>query len=87
MSESYGLTRGRRQIAVRLPDELVSFLDDAVGEGAAASRAEVIIRALERERRRVIAERDIAKLQAFRGPDELDGLAEYAAGVPLDDLD
>lgn len=52
----------------------------------AASRAEVVEPALERERRRVIAERDIAALQVA-GEDDLDGLAEFAANSPLDDLD
>lgn len=86
MSKSVGLHRVRRQIAVRLPDELVSFVDEAVGAGEAASRAEVVERALDRERRRMIAERDIAALQAA-GDDDLDGLAEFAAKTPLDDLD
>jgi Arc/MetJ-type ribon-helix-helix transcriptional regulator len=71
-----------RQIAVRLPDELVEFVDEVVGSGADPSRAAVVARALERERRRVIAARDAAIL-ARTGPDpELAGLAEYAAGLP-----
>lgn len=86
MSKSVALNRGRRQIAVRLPDELVSFLDEAVDEGSASSRAEMIIRALERERRRIIAERDIALLQAA-GDDDLDGLVKFASSTQLDDLD
>jgi len=73
-----------KQIAVRLPDELVSFIDHVVEEGGAASRAELVFRALERERRRLIAERDIALLTAAV-PDDLEGIDEYAA--PLDDLD
>lgn len=86
MSKSVGLNRVRRQIAVRLPDELVTFIDEAVGAGEAASRAEVVERALKRERRRMIAERDIALLQAA-GEDALQGLAEGAAKTPLRDLD
>jgi Arc/MetJ-type ribon-helix-helix transcriptional regulator len=71
-----------RQIAVRLPDELVEFVDEVVDSGADPSRAAVVARALERERRRVIAARDAAIL-ARTGPDpELAGLAEYAAGLP-----
>ncbi|MFZ2113684.1 MAG: YlcI/YnfO family protein [Solirubrobacteraceae bacterium] len=71
-----------KQIAVRLPDELVEFVDEIVGSGSERSRASVVTRALERERRRVIAERDAAIL-ARTGPDpELVGLAEYAAGLP-----
>lgn len=73
-----------KQIAVRLPDDLVDFVDEIVGSGAERSRAAVVIRALERERRRAIAARD-AEILAKSGPDhELDGLADYAAGLPSD---
>jgi len=71
-----------KQIAVRLPDELVEFVDEIVGSGSELSRASVVTRALERERRRVVAERDGAIL-ARTGPDpELAGSAEYAVGLP-----
>jgi Arc/MetJ-type ribon-helix-helix transcriptional regulator len=71
-----------KQIAVRLPDELVDFVDDVVNSGAGRSRAAVVTQALERERRRVISARD-AEILARSGPDpELAGLAEYAAGLP-----
>jgi Arc/MetJ-type ribon-helix-helix transcriptional regulator len=70
-----------KQIAVRLPDEIVEFVDEVVGSGAGRSRAAVVTRALERERRRVIAMRD-AQILARTGPDpELAGLAEHAAGL------
>lgn len=73
-----------KQIAVRLPDELVDFVDEMVGSGAERSRAAVVIRALERERRRAVAARD-AEILARSGPDpELAGLADYAAGLPSD---
>lgn len=76
-----------KQIAVRLPDELVEFLDRLVQRGSANSRAEVIMRALEREKRREIAARD-AEILARAGSDpDMDSLAEYAARLPLDDLD
>jgi Arc/MetJ-type ribon-helix-helix transcriptional regulator len=72
------------QIAVRLPDSMVEFLDRLVAEGQAASRASVVERALAREFRRQIAARDAAILAAA-GPDPgLDGLADYAGRVPLD---
>ena len=75
------------QIAVRLPDELVEMVDRWVRSGRARSRADVVARALEREARRELAERDAAILAAS-GPDrDLDGLARYAASVPMDDLD
>jgi Arc/MetJ-type ribon-helix-helix transcriptional regulator len=71
-----------KQIAVRLPDELVEFVDDIVNSGASRSRAAVVTQALERERRRVTAARD-AEILARTGSDpELAGLADYAAGLP-----
>jgi Arc/MetJ-type ribon-helix-helix transcriptional regulator len=71
-----------KQIAVRLPDELVDFVDDVVNSGAGRSRAAVVTQALERERRRAIAARD-AGILARTGPDPaLAGLAEYAAHLP-----
>ena len=62
------------QIAVRLPDETVAFLDRLVREKKAASRAEEIIaRALERERRREMAARDAAILaESGEDPDLAD---------------
>jgi Arc/MetJ-type ribon-helix-helix transcriptional regulator len=73
-----------RQIAVRLPEDLVEFIDEMVGSGRQPSRAAVVARALERERRRTAAMRD-AKILAETGPDpELEGLAEHAAGLPVD---
>jgi Arc/MetJ-type ribon-helix-helix transcriptional regulator len=71
-----------KQIAVRLADELVAFVDELVESGAERSRAAVVSRALERERRRAIAARD-AEILARTGADpELEGLAEHALGLP-----
>jgi Arc/MetJ-type ribon-helix-helix transcriptional regulator len=73
-----------KQIAVRLADDLVEFIDEIVGSGEQRSRAAVVGRALERERRRMVAARD-AEILAARGPDaELAGLAEHAARIPVD---
>ncbi|HEV3094516.1 MAG TPA: ribbon-helix-helix domain-containing protein [Solirubrobacteraceae bacterium] len=72
-----------KQIAVRLPDELVDFVDEAVRSGAGRSRAAVVTRALERERRRTIAERDAEILVATGADPELAGLAEHAAGLSI----
>lgn len=67
------------QIAVRLPDDLVAFVDERVGAGLEPSRAAVVTRALERERRRALAERD-AQILAASGPDQdLEALAAFAA--------
>lgn len=80
----FGMTT---QIAVRLPDDLVAFVDDLVSHGDAASRAAVVSRALERERRRKIAERDAAILASAGLDTDLDSLAEFTATTPMDDLD
>jgi len=71
-----------RQIAVRLPDDMVEFVDELVSSGDAPSRAAVVAAALARERRRALAERD-ARILARSGPDpELAGLAEHAVDLP-----
>ncbi len=74
-----------RQIAVRLPDDLVEFVDEVVGSGREPSRAAVVTAALERERRRAIAARDVEILTATETDPDLAGLAEFAAGVGFDD--
>jgi len=75
------------QIAVRLPDDIVEFIDQLVDAGQASSRASVVARAVDRERRRRVAERDAAILAQAGADPDLDRLAEYAARTPLDDLD
>ncbi len=72
------------QIAVRLPDSMVEFLDQLVAEGKAASRASVVERALAREFRRLVAARDAAILAGAGADPDMDGLAGYAARSPLD---
>ncbi|MCW2993304.1 MAG: uncharacterized protein JWQ18_799 [Conexibacter sp.] len=73
-----------KQIAVRLSDELVAFVDELVDSGAERSRAAVVTRALTRERRRALAARD-AEILSRTWPDpELHGLADHAAGLPSD---
>jgi Arc/MetJ-type ribon-helix-helix transcriptional regulator len=73
-----------KQIAVRLPDELVAFVDEVVESGAERSRAAVVTRAPARAQRRAIAARD-AKILSRTGPDpELRGLAEHAVRLPSD---
>lgn len=57
------------QIAVRLPEEIVAFLDGEIRGGRAKSRAEVVLRALEREQRRQLAARDVEILSD--GPENL----------------
>lgn len=76
-----------KQIAVRLPDDLVDFLDALVAEGRFDSRAAVVTRELKRLRRRVEAEKD-AEIYRREGDDpELVAIAEYMSRhpVPLED--
>lgn len=71
------------QIAVRLPDDLVEFLDDEVSGGGASSRAELVTKALRREQRRRRAERD-ARIYAEHGEDpELDGMFAFLKAQPV----
>jgi len=75
-----------RQVALRLPDDIVDYLDELVHSGAGASRAAVVTKALERERRREAALRDAAILALKGGYPDLDGLISYTSTYsnPLD---
>ncbi len=73
-----------KQITVRIPDGLVEFVDRIVSEGRAGSRAVVVSRALERERRRAVAARDAAILSGAGEDSDLDDLARRVAHAPLD---
>lgn len=72
------------QIAVRLPDEIIAFLDREVSEQRAPSRAAVVLRALQREQRRQIAARDAQILAAAGADPDLDALADHVVRLPLD---
>jgi Arc/MetJ-type ribon-helix-helix transcriptional regulator len=72
-----------KQIAVRLSEELVDFVDELVSTGGASSRAAVVTRALERERRRAVAARDAEILARARADGDMDALAAHAARMPL----
>ncbi len=72
-----------KQIAVRLPDELVDYIDELVKASETESRASFLTLAAKRERRRRLGALD-AMIYASEGEDpELDGFAAYAAGVEL----
>lgn len=73
-----------KQIAVRLPDDVVEFVDAVVGSGRERSRAAVVLRALERERRRVVAERDAAILASTDPDPGMAALAEHVARLDRD---
>lgn len=74
-----------RQITIRLPDELVDFVDRLAGEGPERSRAAVVAKALERERRRIRAVQDAKILSMAQTADDFDDLAGYAARLPIED--
>lgn len=65
------------QIAVRLPDEMVAFLDRTVAAGEASSRAALVASALEREMRRRVAEADARILAQQGAADDLDALVAW----------
>jgi Arc/MetJ-type ribon-helix-helix transcriptional regulator len=74
------------QIAVRLAEESVSFIDEQIRSGRARSRADVISKALLREARRERAARDLERIIADRatnGPDDFDELARAAGSTAL----
>ncbi|WP_203567465.1 ribbon-helix-helix domain-containing protein [Aestuariimicrobium ganziense] len=68
------------QIAVRLPDEVVRFLDQFVASGRAPSRAAIVSSALEREMRRQAALRDAEILATSATADDLDDLVAWTVG-------
>ncbi len=61
------------QIAVRLPDELVEYVDSLVRDGA-GSRAAVVARALNLYQQQLCAERDARILEESGDYDEFDEL-------------
>jgi Arc/MetJ-type ribon-helix-helix transcriptional regulator len=64
------------QIAVRLPDDLVTYVDQLVRDGA-GSRATVLTRALTMYRQHVTAERDAQILREQGDYDDFDGLTSF----------
>lgn len=74
------------QIAIRLPDEMVAFLDRAVADGKAPSRAVLVASAVEREMRRLLAEHDAQTLHRHGSADDLDDLVRWTVShVHLED--
>lgn len=66
------------QIAVRIPDELVQYVDDLVRDGA-GSRAAVVTRALTMYRLQLRAETDARILEESGDYEDFDGLTAHAA--------
>ncbi len=75
------------QIAVRLPDELVAYVDQAVAAGRVKSRAELVSRLIARDARRQRAEEDLQRLIEAGALDNLDALAmaQATSATPIDD--
>ncbi len=74
------------QIAVRLPDEMVAYLDHLVATGKAPSRAALVATAVEREMRRRAAEQDARLLSEQGAADDLDELVQWSgAHVVVED--
>lgn len=73
-----------KQIAVRLPEELVEFVDELVSNGQAKSRAAVVARALAREKRRAATDRDIMILMREGEDEDMLALAKHLAHQPMD---
>ena len=72
------------QITVRLPDDLVAFVDAQVANGEVGSRAQAVARALACEQRRQVALRDVAILAAAPLDPDLDGLVAHTSAHPLE---
>jgi len=67
------------QIAVRLPDAMVAFLDRTVATGKARSRAALVAAAVEREMRRLAADHDAQVLREHGPADDLDDLVQWSS--------
>ncbi len=74
------------QIAVRLHDDMVSYLDAQVASGRARSRAQLIgyLVAREARRQRAVEDIEIMKRAGAMGYPDLAGIAEATAYRPLD---
>ncbi len=66
------------QIAVRLPDETVDYIDGLV-RGGAGSRAAVVTRALKLYRQQLSGEQDARILQASGDYEDFDGLVSHVS--------
>lgn len=75
------------QIAVRLPDEMVDYLDRVVADGRAPNRTALVAAAIEREIRRLAAEQDAAVLHEVGAADDLDSLVDWSLGeIAVEDM-
>jgi Arc/MetJ-type ribon-helix-helix transcriptional regulator len=71
------------QVTVRLPEDLVAFMDEEVAADHARSRADVVARALRGLRRHHVALKD-AEIYAMTEPDDdMLAIIEYTGTHPL----
>lgn len=68
---------------MRLPAEMVAFLDRSVASGKAVSRAAIVSAALEREMRLQAAQRDAEVLSEVGAADDLDDLVSWSVSNPV----
>jgi len=75
------------QIAVRLPEELVAYVDQAVASGRVKSRAELVSKLIARDARRQRAEEDLQRLIDAGALEDADALAiaRVSSATALDD--
>ena len=71
------------QIAVRLPDELVVYIDGLVKGGEVKSRADFVARAIRREQRHRMTLADAEIYQRLGDDPELMAIVEWQARHPL----
>jgi len=72
------------QITVRLPDELVEFVDALVADGVVKSRAEAVHRALARDRRHRLALDDVEILRREGADPDLEAFTAYVTSHPVE---
>ncbi len=73
-----------KKIAVRLPEDVVDFVDGLVRRGESSSRAAVVTRALEREQRRAVAARDAAIFSRVGKDPDMDSLTRHVGRAAID---
>lgn len=72
------------QIALRLPDEVVRYIDDLVEQRVVKSRADFVARAIARERRHRAAHADAEILQRLGNDSDLDAVTAHQAAHPFE---
>jgi len=76
-----------KQIAARLPDDIVDFMDDLIAKGDEASRGIIVLRALKRGRRRLGVLQEMEILNRTEPDEDMNAMVAYLAKrrIGLDD--